>query len=78
MLKLSEKLIVRKPSVGYTSKAGKPYYRTLCEDLSGDVYSVLTKNPYNKGDSVNLMIVTVRNEHANYPNVGIRAADWME
>lgn len=78
MLKLSEKLTVRKPSKGYTSKAGRPYYRTLCEDVSGDVYDLVTKKPYNKGDSVTLMIVTVRNEHADYPNAGIRCADWSE
>lgn len=78
MLKLSEKLTVRKPSVARTSKNGKPYYRTLCEDFSGDVYEIVTKKAYNKGDSVNLMIVTVRNEFADYPGVGVRCADWSE
>lgn len=78
MLKLSEKLTVRKPSSAHTSKSGNPYYRTLCEDLSGDVYELVTKNAYNKGDSVNLMIVTLRNQYAEYPSVGIRAADWSE
>lgn len=78
MLKLTESLSVRKPSTAHTSKKGKPYYRTLCEDSSGDVYELVTKKPYNKGDSVKLMIVTIRNQYTNYPNVGVRSADWSE
>lgn len=78
MLKLSEALQVRKPSSAHTSKAGKPYYRTVCEDASGDVYELVTKKPYNKGDSVKLMIVTVRNQYQDYPSMGVRAADWVD
>lgn len=78
MLKLTEKLIVRKASSAHTSKSGKPYYRTLCEDLGGDVYELVTKKAYNKGESVNLMLITVRNQYAGYPSVGIRCSDWNE
>lgn len=78
MLKLTEKLTVRKPSQAFTSKAGKPCYRTLCEDASGDVYELVTKKAYNKNDFVNLMIVPVAYQNSAYPNCGVRAADWME
>lgn len=78
MLKLTEKLAVRKASSAHTSKSGKPYYRTLCEDASGDVYEIITKNSYNKGDYVNLMLVTVINSQGAYPNIGVRSADWSE
>lgn len=78
MLKLSEKLTVRKPSIACTSKKGKPFYRTLCEDTSGDVYELVTKKAYNKNDFVNLMIVTVHNQYADYPSCGVRSSDWSE
>ena len=78
MLKLGEKLICRKPSSAHTSKSGKPYYRTLCEDVSGDVFELITKNAYNKGDSVNLMLIEVVNPQGAYPSVGVRCADWSE
>lgn len=78
MLKLSEKLAVRKPSKARTSKNGKPFYVTCIEDTSGDVYEIITKNPYNKGDFVNLMIVTIKSEYQDYPAIGVRAADWSE
>lgn len=77
MLKLTEKLTCRKPSSAHTSKSGNPYYRTMVEDVSGDVYELITKKPYNKGDSVNLMIVTIKSNF-DYPAVGVRAADWSE
>lgn len=78
MLKLSEKLLVRKSSSAHTSKAGNPYYRTLCEDASGDCYDLVTKKPYSKGDSVNLMIVTRKSNFSDYPEIGVRCADWVE
>lgn len=78
MLKLSETLKVRKNSSSSTSKSGKPYYRTLCEDISGDVYELITKKAYVKGDSVNLMLVIQKNQYADYPSVGVRCSDWSE